>query len=75
MNCPRCQEATHVLSSKTKGYMVRRQRACGMVKNKQIVGKTCGLKFYTVELPVGWSCDVAIRMTPDGIDANFKRGK
>lgn len=49
--------------------MVRRQRRCGLVKHGEIVGPTCGLKFWTVEIPAGVRAQVAIQVGLDGIEA------
>jgi transcriptional regulator NrdR family protein len=75
MLCPRCQQPTHVVASRAKGLIVKRSRQCGLIKNGKIVGQSCGYRFQSVEMPVGWSCDVTITMTPTGVDTHVKRKK
>ncbi len=71
MNCPRCQQPTHVIASRTKGAAVRRQRGCGLRKNGELVSPTCSLKFWTIEVPVGFKVGVAITMTPTGFETEL----
>jgi hypothetical protein len=44
---------------------------CGKVKAGQMITPTCGLRFPTVELPIGWERKISIRMTDDGIQADL----
>ena len=69
MNCPRCNQPTHVVASRPKDSVVRRQRQCGRVQHGKVVGASCGLKFWTVELPAGVRCNVAIKVGLEGIEA------
>lgn len=71
MDCPRCGQTTHVVSSRAKGVAVRRKRKCGKVQNGEIVGAHCGLQFQSVEVPIGFRADIEIRMTPRGFEAEI----
>jgi transcriptional regulator NrdR family protein len=72
MRCPRCQQPTHVVNTRWKGYIVRRERVCGLVKGGKPAGPTCKLKFATMEMPVGYTADVQIKLTQKGFEAEVK---
>lgn len=72
MRCPRCQQPTHVENTRWKGYIVRRERVCGAIKGGKLVGKSCGLKFPTLEMPVGYTAQIEIKLTQKGFEAEVK---
>ena len=71
MHCPRCQQPTHVIATRTKGVAVRRQRGCGLRKSGELVSPSCGFEFWTIEVPVGFTALVAIRMGPKGLETKL----
>jgi len=71
VQCPRCNQPTHVVTTRTKGAAVQRRRACGLRKNGKPVSPTCGFDFWTIELPVGFTTTVSIRMGPNGLETKL----
>jgi hypothetical protein len=60
------------VNTRWKGFIVRRERGCGLVKGGKVAGPTCGLKFATMEMPVGYSANVEIKLTQKGFEAEVK---
>lgn len=75
MRCPRCRQPTHVVDTRLgkRGFIVRRQRECGLLKNGKLSGPSCGLKFTTMEMPVGYKAEVEIRLSPSGFETEIKK--
>ena len=73
MLCPRCQQPTHVTNTRWKGYVVRRDRVCGQVKGGKLEGTSCGFKFATMEMPIGYNANVQIKLTQRGFEVEVKK--
>jgi transcriptional regulator NrdR family protein len=73
MRCPRCQQPTHVINTRWKGYIVRRERGCGQVKGGKTTGENCGLRFWSMEMPVGYKAEIEVKLTPKGFETEVKR--
>ena len=74
MKCPVCKGATHVVETRASDA-VKRVRLCGQMQNGKLVGKSCGLRFTTVELPTGVTATVQVRVTPKGLRAEIVKGR
>ena len=44
------------------------------MRNGELASPTCGLKFWSVEVPVGHTVDVRIKMGPKGFETEIVRG-
>ena len=63
VRCPKCEGPTRVLQSRESGRLTRRRRLCGL----------CGLRYTTMEVPVGYSTDLTVQITTEGLTVK-KRG-
>jgi hypothetical protein len=43
------------------------------VKGGKLEGTSCGLKFATMEMPVGFTAQVEVKLTPRGFEAEVKK--
>ena len=63
MRCPRCKGQTRVTDSREQDIFTRRRRVC----------VACGGDFKTMEMPVGYSAEVIVAVTSDGMKAAVKK--
>jgi len=54
-------------------YVVRRERGCGLIKAGKVDGQSCGFKFWTMEMPIGYRADIEVKLTPNGFETEVKK--
>jgi hypothetical protein len=43
------------------------------VKGGKLAGTSCGLKFATMEMPIGYTTDIQIKLTQKGFETEVKK--